>query len=75
MLDEALVWAAKSDRVEALPALVELGARIDADPYRGTALDVGRGERSHGVRAPADRARRRPERGGGRSAARITAQA
>jgi ankyrin repeat protein len=38
VLDEALVWAAKSDRVEALPALVELGARIDADPYRGTAL-------------------------------------
>jgi ankyrin repeat protein len=37
-LDEALVWAAKSDRVEALPLLVELGARVDADPYRGTAL-------------------------------------
>jgi ankyrin repeat protein len=38
VLDEALVWAAKSDRVEALPLLVELGARVDADPYRGTAL-------------------------------------
>jgi ankyrin repeat protein len=38
VLDEALVWAAKSDRVEALPPLVELGARVDADPYRGTAL-------------------------------------
>jgi ankyrin repeat protein len=36
--DEALVWAAKSDRVEALDLLVELGARVDADPYRGTAL-------------------------------------
>jgi ankyrin repeat protein len=36
--DEALVWAAKSDRVEALPLLVELGARVDADPYRGTPL-------------------------------------
>jgi ankyrin repeat protein len=24
--------------VEALPVLVELGARVDADPYRGTAL-------------------------------------
>jgi len=38
VLDEALVWAAKSDRVEALPMLVELGARVDADPYRGTPL-------------------------------------
>jgi ankyrin repeat protein len=38
LLDEALVWAAKADRVEALPLLVELGARIDADPYRGTPL-------------------------------------
>ena len=38
ILDEALVWAAKSDRVEAIRVLVELGARIDADPYRGTAL-------------------------------------
>jgi ankyrin repeat protein len=38
VLDEALVWAAKSDRVDALPVLVDLGARLDADPYRGTAL-------------------------------------
>jgi ankyrin repeat protein len=38
ILDEALVWAAKSDRVDVLPLLVELGARVDADPYRGTAL-------------------------------------
>ena len=38
VLDEALVWAAKSDRPQALRLLVELGARIDADPYRGTAL-------------------------------------
>ena len=38
VLDEALVWAAKADRVEALRLLVELGARVDADPYRGTAL-------------------------------------
>jgi ankyrin repeat protein len=38
VLDEALVSAAKSDRVEVLPVLVEVGARIDADPYRGTAL-------------------------------------
>jgi ankyrin repeat protein len=38
VLDEALVWAAKADRVDALPVLVELGAHVDADPYRGTAL-------------------------------------
>ena len=38
VLDEALVWAAKSDRAQALRLLVELGARVDADPYRGTAL-------------------------------------
>jgi len=38
VLDEALVWAAKSGRVEAIRLLVELGARVDADPYRGTPL-------------------------------------
>lgn len=38
VLDEALVWAAKSDRVDVLGFLVALGATIDADPYRGTAL-------------------------------------
>lgn len=38
ILDEALVWAAKSDRVDAIRLLVERGARIDADPYRGTPL-------------------------------------
>ena len=38
IIDEALVWAAKSGRVEALSLLVELGADVHADPYRGTAL-------------------------------------
>jgi ankyrin repeat protein len=38
VLNEALVWAAKSDRVEILGVLLERGAEIDADPYRGTAL-------------------------------------
>src|SRR5215813_12655528 len=38
VLDEALVWAAKSDRVEAIERLVRLGADTDADPYRGTPL-------------------------------------
>ena len=38
ILDEALVWAARSDRVEVLGPLVELGADPNGDPYRGTAL-------------------------------------
>ena len=38
VLGEALVWAAKSDRVEAMSLLVERGARVDTDPYRGTPL-------------------------------------
>ncbi len=38
VLDEALVWAAKSGRVDAIRLLVELGAHLDADPYRGTPL-------------------------------------
>jgi ankyrin repeat protein len=38
VLDEALVWAAKADRADAVRLLVELGAHVDADPYRGTAL-------------------------------------
>lgn len=38
VLDEALVWAAKANRVEAIELLVSLGARVDADVYRGTPL-------------------------------------
>ncbi len=38
VLDEALVWACKSGRTEVLPRLIEAGARMDADPYRGTPL-------------------------------------
>ena len=38
VLDEALVWAAKSNRVAAIRLLAELGARVNADPYRGTPL-------------------------------------
>ena len=38
VLDEALVWACKSGRTEVLPRLVRAGARLDADPYRGTPL-------------------------------------
>lgn len=38
ILDEALSWAARNDRVEALDVLVARGASVDADVYRGTAL-------------------------------------
>jgi ankyrin repeat protein len=38
VLDEALVYACKSGRLEVLPLLVDRGARIDADPYRGTPM-------------------------------------
>jgi ankyrin repeat protein len=38
ILDEALVWAAKSNRTNVMPRLVVLGARMNADPYRGTPL-------------------------------------
>ncbi len=38
VLDEALVWACKSNRVTVLERLVRAGARLDADPYRGTPL-------------------------------------
>ena len=37
-LDEALAWAARNDRVEALELLVARGAEVEADVYRGTAL-------------------------------------
>ena len=37
-LDEALVWASKSGRTTVLPRLLRAGARMDADPYRGTPL-------------------------------------
>jgi ankyrin repeat protein len=38
VLDEALVWACKSNRVTVLERLVRAGSRLDADPYRGTPL-------------------------------------
>jgi ankyrin repeat protein len=38
VLDEALVWSAKAGRDEAIDKLAALGARVDADPYRGTPL-------------------------------------
>jgi len=38
VLDEALVWACKSNRLAVLERLVTAGARPNADPYRGTPL-------------------------------------
>ncbi len=38
VLDEALVWACKSNRLQVLERLVKAGARLNADPYRGTPL-------------------------------------
>ena len=38
VLDEALVWACKSNRVGVVERLLRAGARLDADPYRGTPL-------------------------------------
>ena len=38
VLDEALAWAARNDRADTLAELVERGAAVDADVYRGTAL-------------------------------------
>ncbi|MDX3189289.1 ankyrin repeat domain-containing protein [Streptomyces sp. MN03-5084-2B] len=36
--NEALAWAARNDRTDALRTLVARGAEVDADVYRGTAL-------------------------------------
>lgn len=38
ILDEALAWAARNDRADAIGLLVARGARLDADVYRGMAL-------------------------------------
>jgi ankyrin repeat protein len=38
VLDEALAWAARNDRADTLAELVERGADVAADVYRGTAL-------------------------------------
>lgn len=38
ILDEAFVYACKNERLEAMAFLLERGADIDGDPYRGTGL-------------------------------------
>ena len=75
VLDEALAWAARSDRVEVLEPLVARGARLDADVYRGSALDVGGGQRPR-RRGPHGCSSSAPTRAAARrSAARRTARA
>jgi ankyrin repeat protein len=38
VIDEALSWAARGGRLEAMDRLVARGASVDAEVYRGTAL-------------------------------------
>ena len=38
VLDEALCWAARNDQCGSMQALVDLGADLDANPFRGTPL-------------------------------------
>lgn len=38
VLDEALCWAARNDQCGSMQALVDLGADVDANPFRGTPL-------------------------------------
>lgn len=38
LLDEALSWAARNDRCESMAELVEQGANVDSNAYRGTPL-------------------------------------
>jgi ankyrin repeat protein len=38
LLDEALSWAARNEALDAMAALLQLGADVNANPYRGTPL-------------------------------------
>jgi len=38
VLDEALTWAARNGQIQSMQTLVDLGADVNANPYRGTAL-------------------------------------
>lgn len=38
VIDEALTWAARNDRLDSMARLVSLGANVNSNPYRGTAL-------------------------------------
>ncbi len=84
ILDEALSWAARNDRVEALGLLVDRGAAVGADVYRGTALSwaaaSGHAASIHRLVAlGADPSQRTtfggPDHGGGATALHLAAQA
>ncbi len=38
ILDESLCWASRNDQCTSMAALVDLGANVNANPYRGTPL-------------------------------------
>ncbi len=38
VLDEALTWAARNSQIASIQKLVQLGADVNSNPYRGTAL-------------------------------------
>ena len=38
VLDEALAWASRNNQCESMAALVEIGANVNANPFRGTPL-------------------------------------
>ncbi len=38
LIDEALTWAARNERIESMAALVRHGANVNSNPYRGTPL-------------------------------------
>ena len=75
VLDEGLVWAAKADRVDALPLLVELGARRRRGSVPRHRARVGGGQRAHRVDPRARRARCGSRTSAARSAARRTERA
>lgn len=51
ILDEALVWAARNDQAGVMTLLVERGADVNADPYRGTPLAwAARGGKLNAIR-------------------------
>ena len=38
VLDEALCWAARNEQLDAMKQLVEVGAKVNSNPFRGTPL-------------------------------------
>lgn len=83
ILDEALVYACKNGRLEVLPVLVDRGAHVNADPYRGTPLlwaawnnrtDVARWLLDHGADVNQSATFGGPSHGEGLTALHLAAQ-